>query len=115
SGSIVVECDQLGKRVLEIIEPPRPYRFGPLRFDFEHSCTMDVDRLPTSASEKYETPRAAFLRPAFDIAEALQLTDQVICGLLGHVDALCQIAKTDTIWMGVHKHIEESLVEITEA
>jgi hypothetical protein len=51
SGSFVAECDQLAKRLLEIVESLRPYRFGPLRFDFEHSCTMDVDRLQRGSNE----------------------------------------------------------------
>jgi hypothetical protein len=36
AAKFVIERDQLGKRLLEIIESLRSYRFGPLRFDFEH-------------------------------------------------------------------------------
>src|SRR5262249_40218184 len=96
-------------------EPFLAYRFGPLRLDFEHSSAMDVDRLPTSASEEHEASRAAFLSPAFDIAETFQLTDQVVCGLAGYVDALVQIARTHAVRMGIHKYVEESLVEVAKS
>ena len=75
---------------------------------------MDIDRLPTPARQEYEASRTSILNPAFNVTEAFQLTEQVVCGLFGHVDPLGQIARTYPIRMGIHHHIEKSLVEITK-
>jgi hypothetical protein len=71
------ECDQLFERFLEISEPLLPYHLGPLRLYFHHGGTMQVDRLPAPASEKYQTPAAALLSLAFDVAERFQLAEQI--------------------------------------
>ena len=74
-------------------------RFSPIAFahrDFDiQNRSMDVDRLPAAAREKYETSCATLLPSSFDVSEGLKLTEQVVRGLLGHVNALRQLARDE--------------------
>src|SRR5262245_32826480 len=100
------------ERVLQVVKPLLPDCLGPLRFKFQHSGTLQVDRLPAAASHKYKTSLTSFLSSTFDVAESFQLTEKIVRRLLSHVEALGQIAGTHAVWMGIYHHLEECRCEI---
>jgi hypothetical protein len=112
---VPVERDQLRKRLLEVLKPLPPYRVGPPRFNVQYGCAVPIDRLPTATRQKYKTPRTPFSSPPFDVAEGFQVTEQIVCGLPGHVDAIGQIAGAYTVRVGIHHYIKQGLIEITKA